>query len=526
MSFFNQHCPNCGKTVSKNAEFCNACGCPTATSWASCTRCQASVGADSRFCWKCGAEQDLTQRRSVYGDRWHRSPTEFAVRVDIAVPEQALRHGIQVDDHTLALVFQDGRYTGCLQPGYHQLDSFIGRLLNFKPGKECHAILLDTRSAEIDFALENVRVAGHLPVDVQVRLLFRVAQPEQFVASVVDRRASLTTDMLAAAFRQDVFNAVQERLKDQNLDDLLIQPNGRELVEATIVERLTPVLAVYGLALDGVRLARFGGEAIDFITEKLGEIARLNREYEINRELRDATRREKMAAFTDEEQLRDFYEQVTHDYGVKGAGREQERRQFLQAADHRFQLEGLQQDYERRHAEILNRLDEQRHQHEGLLRDVEHELQVRGRKFTVEIEEARRRGDLGREQQEKQAELDRQSQVKQSETDLASGKKGLELAEAAQKFKDGRRQAEVDMNLRELREKMEIFSTANEQALLAVLTAEQADRILKLAELKMRQGLSAEQALALVAEKSPEIAPAVAAALSAKYGAGKAAGEN
>ena len=43
---------------------------------------------------------------------------------------------------------------------------------------------------------------------------------------------------------------------------------------------------------------------------------------------------------------------------------------------------------------------------------------------------------------------------------------------------------------------------------------------LTLAELEMRQGLSAEQALALVAEKSPEIAPAIATALSAKYGAG------
>lgn len=525
MSFFNQHCPNCGKTVSKNAEFCNTCGCPTATSWASCTRCQASVGADSRFCWKCGVEQDLTQRRSVYGDRWHRSATDFAVRVDIAVPEQSLRHGIQVDEHTLALVFQDGRCTGCLQPGYHVLDSFIERLLGFKPGRECHAILLDTRSAEIDFALENVRAAGHLPVDVQVRLLFRVAQPELFVGSVVGDAASFSTDTLANLFRQDVFNAVQEKLKEKNLDDLLIEPRAREVVEGTIVAQLTPVLAVYGLAIDGVRLARFGGEAIEYISEKLGEISRLNREYELNRQLRDVTRRDKMDAFRDEEQLKDYYEQTTHDFGFKAAEREQERRSFMQAADHRFQLDGLRQDYESRRVEILNRLDEQRLQHENALRGVEHELQIRGRKFLTELEEARRRGDLGREQQEKQAELDRQSQVKDAEAGLAAGLDGIKLARAAQDFKDGRRKAEVDENLRELREKMEIFGTANKQALLAVLSDEQGDRILKLAELEMRRGLSAEQALALVAEKSPEIAPAIAAALSAKYHAGMPAKE-
>ena len=470
-------------------------------------------------------EQDLTQRRSVYGDRWHRSATEFAVRVDVAVPDQALRHGIQVDEHTLALIFQDGRYTGSLQPGYHVLDSFVARLLNFKPGRECHAILLDTRSAEIDFALENVRAAGHLPVDVQVRLLFRVAQPERFVGSVVGDAASFSTDTLANLFRQDVFNAVQEKLREKNLDDLLIEPRAREVVEGTIVAQLTPVLAAYGLAMDGVRLARFGGQAIEYISEKLGEISRLNREYELNRQLRDVTRTDKVDAFRDEEQLKDCYEQVTHDFGFKSAEREQERRVFMQAADHRFQLDGLRQDYESRRAEILNRLDEQKLQHESALSAVEHELKVRGQRFTAEIEEARRRGDLGREQQKEQAELDRRLQVDQSQTDLESGKKGLELAAAAQKFKDDREKNREELNLRVLREKMEIFSTANDQALLAVLSQEQADRILKLAELKMRQGLSAEQALALVAEKSPEIAPAVAAALSAKYSAGKPAKE-
>jgi hypothetical protein len=58
---------------------------------------------------------------------------------------------------------------------------------------------------------------------------------------------------------------------------------------------------------------------------------------------------------------------------------------------------------------------------------------------------------------------------------------------------------------------------ASLQALLATLNGEQADRLMKFAELEMRKGLSPEQAMALFAEKSPEIAPAVADALKAKY---------
>jgi hypothetical protein len=68
---------------------------------------------------------------------------------------------------------------------------------------------------------------------------------------------------------------------------------------------------------------------------------------------------------------------------------------------------------------------------------------------------------------------------------------------------------------------MAILEGVSSSALLAVLSGEQADRVMKLAELEMRKGLDAEQALALIAEKSPEIAPAIAEALKAKYSRGR-----
>jgi Flp pilus assembly protein TadD len=73
-------------------------------------------------------------------------------------------------------------------------------------------------------------------------------------------------------------------------------------------------------------------------------------------------------------------------------------------------------------------------------------------------------------------------------------------------------------------ERLKMRGNADFRALLATLDGEKADRLLKLAELEMRKGLSVEQALALVAEKSPEIAPAVAEAMRAKYTKGKDGG--
>src|SRR5438876_11162976 len=110
-----------------------------------------SIGDRRRFAvlLKCGAEQDPKARKSFYGDRWHRSPTDFAVRVDLAVPKTVLHHGIQVDEGTLALLFQNGEFKGTLGPGYHSLNSFFEPLAGLDKGKEAHAILLDTLGAEV-----------------------------------------------------------------------------------------------------------------------------------------------------------------------------------------------------------------------------------------------------------------------------------------------------------------------------------------------------------------------------------------
>lgn len=517
MSFFTERCPNCAANISKQAEYCNACGCPSATSWTSCQRCNASIGGDKQFCWKCGAQQDLNARRAIYGDRWFRSAADFAVRVEVTSPEKVLHHGIQVDEGTLALVFQDGRLKGTLEPGYHTLDTFLQRLFGFDKGKQSHAILLDARSAEIDFFISDVRVKNLIPIDVRLRLLFRIVDASQFVSTAVRDLASFSTADLANLFMADVAEAVSARLRDESADDLMVAPKAREMVEESLMAHLSPILSRYGLLIDGVRLARFGGAAIDFIAEKLGEIGRLTRELEVNRELRDATREEKLAAYRDEKQLEDCYEQIGHEFGFKSAEREQERRKFLQAAEHSFQMDGLRQDFEARHAEILNRLNEQQLQHQGELREVEHELAKRGLRFQRELEESRIRGDLSREQQAKQAELDREVGIKNAEAAKLKGLEGLALAEKVEEFKQRRRDTQEAAEIKVMAQKLELFGAASKQALLATLTSEQADRVLKLAELEMREGLSAEQALALVAEKSPEIAPAVAEALKARY---------
>lgn len=515
--FFNERCPNCGKPISKEAGYCNACGCESATGFVECGRCKASIGSDSKFCWKCGLEQNLAARRQVFGDRWFRSPTDFAVRVEISSPKEVLQQGLQIDEGTVALIFQDGGFKGLLNPGFHTFNGFLDRLMGFNPGHQSHAILLDTRSAEVDFELTNVRTVELIPVDMRLRLLFSVTDPREFVSKVIGSRASFQTTDLAALFAADVADAIQTQLRDVKAEDLMVEPRARERVEAALLQTLAPTLAAYGLRIDGVRLARFGGQAIDGLSEKLGQLAQLNREFEATRDLRDASRREKVEGFRDELQLEEAFAQVSHEIGLQGAEREQERRRWMQLADHKFQSEGLAQDYERRKAEILNRLDEQTLQHRSQLADVAHELEVRGQRFAKDLEEARARGDFGRHEQRQQAAVDRElaHEAAKNATDVATeGLKAWKMVEAAKAERD---RARNDEDLRLKRETLELFGQAETRTLLTLLSGEQADRVLKLAELEMRQGMSEEKALAMVAEKAPEMAPAIAEALKARY---------
>lgn len=517
MGFFTERCPNCGKNISKNAEYCSSCGCPTAGSWATCNRCKASVGSESRFCWKCGAEQNPESRPSAYGFRWQRSPFDFAMRVDLAVPEQILQPGIQIDDGTLALLFQDGQYKGMLQPGYYSTDAFFQGLPTVDRQRAAHATILDMQGAEIDFLLENVRVKEQVPIDVRVRLLFRIREPKLFVDTVLQSASTFSTKDLTDRFRGDVTAAVQQKLAGHSADELMVEVRARELLEADLVAQLAPVLSARGLEIVGVRLADFGGQAIEYIREKLGDLGKITREFEINRKLRDALRDDKAAAFRGEQQLNDYYEQVTTEFGFKSAERDQERQRFTRTTEHRSELEGLRQDYEKRRSEILNRLDEQKLRHQDELVEVHHELEVGRLRFNDQIESNRVRFEESLQQQDRQFGLGQEMQVKQAHTDLEVARAGVEALKLVKEAKHELRAKEEDLNTRLEAERLKNRGEASMQALLASMSGEQADRLLKLAELEMRKGLSVEQALALVVEKSPEIAPAIAAALKAKY---------
>jgi len=507
MGFFTERCPNCGKPISKNAQHCNHCGCPSSTAWASCHSCGTAVGADSKFCWKCGSEQNPDARVKFYGDRWRRSGSDFAVRVELNTPEAVLHHGLQVDDGTLAMIFQDGRLLSTLEPGYHTFDNVLQRVLGLDKGKYAHAVLLDMRSAEVDFSFSGLQVSGGLLVDVRARLYFQITDPQAFVATMVGEAAStFTTDDLSKRFGAEVRDALQGAIAGLDLNDLLVLGGVRSQVEEAITAPLQQRLVPFGMQVAGLRLVDFHGAAVEGARAKLGELAQLNREFELNRRLEEALRREKVEAFRSEEEAGDYYSRITDEYGLKDAEREEKKKRWMQAAENQTQIEGLRLDYQVRRQEILHRLDEQA---------LVHQSDFAGLKAKLEQDRLRLNEALAHDK----ARFDQEQaqRLHKASTNKTIAEQGIDTLVKLKEAKLGVRKQEDEHELNLESQRLRLRGDAPLQALIATLPAEQADRLLKLAEMEMRKGLSAEQSLAMVAEKSPEISPAVADALRARY---------
>jgi hypothetical protein len=508
MSFFNERCPNCGKAVNKNADYCNSCGCPSATAWASCTRCGSSVGSDSQFCWKCGHQQDLNARRRIYFDRWQRAADDFAIRVDLVLPDKALHHGLQVDDGTLALLFRNGVFQGVLEPGYHEFDTFFQRLMGADHGGQSHAILLDMQSAEVDFYLDNLTTHEGLNVDARLRCLFKVTDPKMFADRFLVGHSSFGKQDLADAFTGDVRLAVQTRVGGKTFQELLETANIRELLEDAVLSELERAFAGAGLKSDGVRLADVTGEVVDQMKEQMAEFRRVTLEREMRRRLEDATREEKVRLFKDEQDLNDYFEQVSHDLGFKSADRDQQRKVFMLEAEKQLELRGVQLDWSIR------------------LASTDLDLELRKRQRAAEIEARKDHLEAELEENQKRFGLKQTQSVAQSESDLEVARRGIEALKLVKEAKHEAAVKEKDLELEVEKHRLELRSNASLQGLLATLSGEQADRVLKLAELEMRKGMTPEQSLAYVAEKAPDyFAPAVASALKAKFAGPQASSE-
>ena len=155
----------------------------------------------------------------------------------------------------------------------------------------------------------------------------------------------------------------------------------------------------------------------------------------------------------------------------------------------------------------------------AILEDIGHEIEEAKIRRTADLEGRKENLDAELGEKDKRFEEKQEQEKAQATSDLEVAKQGIEALKLVKEAKSEAKTRDAQLDIDMEKQLLELRGGADMQALLATLDGEQADRLMKLAEMQMREGMTPEKALAFVAEKSPEhFAPAVADVLKAKFG--------
>jgi hypothetical protein len=410
--FFTEKCTNCGHRIEKAAKFCNHCQAGRANSWRNCTGCGASVAADSTGCWSCGANLTTQARDLIFSDRWRRTEGIFATRVTIETPQERLRHGIQVDEGTLGVLYRNGQYRNTLKPGYHSQTSFWERLTGGDKGSgfvdgfilvtdpvTCMVSLGDTAQL---FTRDNSAVEAALLVKVQA------ADPSTIIRRLLPTGSDLVRDDdLILPHTARIAEVLRIALSRLTVEEVARSTDLRPQIEARLGEELPRLLEEYGLSFKGVVDLRLVSPQIERVRESEGLINSTERELRWAKQKRELEQGHKLTEIKDEFAFKEQVDRWTHEYALTSMEREHVIGMYQIAREKERQLADVErvgvvrltaQEYElqeRRKEELLrDELERLRLQREH---DAERErirLKKEGDMSDVEILNEVRRGQI------------------------------------------------------------------------------------------------------------------------------------
>ncbi len=455
MGFLTTQCPHCGARVRRTSNFCPSCGQPAPRRAVVCGRCRRSSGPGAKFCAHCGAELARHGKATVVDNRWSRAADEFAVVLEIDDLNGVLSKSLVVEPGTRALLFRADRLVGVLEPGEHTVDSLPRRIAALGRGAPMLAILVSADDTAVELDLPEVWTADEQAVSVKVFLSVRLVDPDVFRREVVRERWRVLLDDVRALWRAEGVPVVAEIVRRETLESLCATPGLREAVERELRAELDATCARSGLELVQLRCLDFYGSAYETLRAERGEAFQLTRALDVYRRVHDELSVERIARFQSEQEFEQFVHEAEHRAGVKALLREQEVEDFKRAYRERLALEKARREIE-----------------QGAIA------------FESELE--------------KHKALD--------ELRWAKRERGLELLEKIRELRHRERLRRIETD--ELR--LDIYSRATIEALIAILDDDRADRLVELKKFQEQTKMSPEQLLALVAANSPEAARALA----------------
>jgi RNA polymerase subunit RPABC4/transcription elongation factor Spt4 len=508
MGIFSDRCmkEGCSGRVPKSAKFCRVCGTPASNADTNCGRCGAVVATSSKFCWSCGGDLAEMQKPRLFGSRWVREADDFAVRIDEWDVKGVLIKGLNVEHGTTGMVFQRGRYCGCVDDGQYDMNGFLKKVNHFNQTTPTAVVVVDAGDVPLHLEAIKLRSREQVEVDAIFKAVVRMRDPEKFFTNAFKARNQLTVGYLAGSLMDELRMALQTYVGARPVQELYSNTGLRKDVERQMQLELEPILERIGLEMVQLRFVDFFCPTYDPIRQKEAELyvdtraadVQIDR-LKLTQRLRKSLTEDKMDELKTEKDFEDFVRQTEHELGLKNLIREDEMERLKRRFLHERNREVLLQEIEI--AGIRN---------DAVRGEARKELQAKLERFALEK-------DVGRDDRIKDAGTDRGIRADDHTQDMQEAHDAVGLRREVEDVEFTKRQREQGLDLQRQQEEQKVEaerlrerSKSSAQALLSILDGPAADRILRLEEFRAKEKLTPDQLVAMAAADSPHIAHVLA----------------
>lgn len=476
--------PRCGHKVKKAARFCSKCGGGAPRGWWKCPSCGKWVGNDSQFCWSCKTELRPDERLQFAGGVWDKPAGLFAQRFEVGDLARLVKEGLCVQTGTEALLLDGGRLKGRLEAGRHNPDSLLRKINHWGDPPPRSAVLVDSGDFILPVRFGDLRTAEELAIEFYGELIvaFDPKRSEDFLANCLRQARSVSYQDILDRLEGELRHAVAAMCDAATVEDLVKDPERRMRLDALVEDTAGAALQRLGLKLVRTSSAEFVSPEYEKLRGQMGEVEAKRREIEFTQKLRDLLGSDKMHEFKSEHELSEYVAQLAQEKDVSAAKRDHELGMLLQVQGQRMQAQ--QADFAM--AEEMKKTG--------------HEIGVAGQWK-----------DFKRGQALADARTELEIHTLKTDVAVEESEKWLRIKELKRKLKREDAAASQRIEIEGLAAKAKVFE-GRDIATLVMLESDpvRREQLLRLQEQQQRAGMSTEQILASVADRSPEAARALA----------------
>ncbi len=507
--------PRCGYRVSKKAVFCSKCGAGAPGGWFRCAACGKWIGNDSNCCPYCGTPLHPDTRADFGGGIWAKKADLFAQRFEVGDVARLLKvEQLQVQEGTLALLLDAGKYAGTLKAGRHNPDSLARTVNWFGNPPPRSLIMVDAGDVRLPLEITGLRTAEKIPVDFtgDIVLRFDPGHADEFIANAFKTHSEFSYDALIELLAGGIRSAVADYCIKTNMSDLAFDPARRQRLVDELQEALKVQCPSLGLEIRYVATADFQGAEYEQLVEQEGALALKRREIEFTQASRELLGRDRMHEFKTETDLKSHLAALAHEYKISDLHRQREEKLLLRGWAHQDEIGELQHKFDVEKRELEHGLAIERERRNSEIDEAVHQSKIRA----IEVESAAQvkvtTAEADARVKVTTTEADARVKVTTTEAEAKAAKLRAD-AEAyatreALKLKEEKYRIKGDKKDRDVKR----FQGLSIQEQVAhIEDAEIRSDLLEVLRLSAAQQMTPEQMLALAAAKSPAAAEALAA---------------